>query len=65
MQSTEKSLAETLLQNKLDKLRKEYNKLEKLKEKQEDNGIFDNTLEKEIDDIYKEIESVEEEFNNL
>lgn len=47
------------IQKKISNLRKEYNRLEKLKEKQEDNDIFDPAIEKQIDDIYKEIINLE------
>jgi len=53
------------LQKKISNLRKEYNKLEKLKEKQEDNGIFDPAIEKQIDDIYEEIANLDKELQEL
>lgn len=46
---------------KIDNLRKEYNRLEKLKEKQEDNDIFDPNIDKQLDNIYEEIMELEKE----
>lgn len=53
------------LQKKISNLRKEYNRLEKLKEKQEDNEIYDDALDKQIDDIYEEIANLEKELEDL
>lgn len=53
------------LQKKLSNLRKDYNRLEKLKEKQEDNNIFDSNIDKQIDDIYEEIAALEKQLDEI
>ena len=53
------------LHKKISNLRKEYNRLEKQKEKQEDNNIFDPAIEKQIDDIYEEIADLEKQLENM
>lgn len=53
------------LQKKISNLRKEYNRLEKQKEKQEDNDIFDPAIEKQIDDIYEEIANLEKQLEDM
>ena len=50
------------IQKKISNLRKEYNRLEKLKEKQEDNDIFDPNIDKQLDNIYEEIMELEKEL---
>lgn len=50
------------IQKLINSKRKEYNKLEKLKEKQEDNDIFDSELDKQIEKIYEEIIELEKEL---
>ena len=50
------------IQKLINSKRKEYNKLEKLKEKQEDNNIFDSELDKQIEKIYEEIIELEKEL---
>lgn len=53
------------LQKKISNLRKEYNRLEKQKEKQEDNDIFDPVIDKQIDDIYEEIANLEKQLEDM
>ena len=53
------------LQKKLSNLRKDYNRLEKLKEKQEDNNIFDSNIDKQIDTIYEEIAALEKQLDEI
>ena len=53
------------LQKKISNLRKEYNRLEKQKEKQEDNDIFDPAIDKQIDDIYEEIANLEKQLEDM
>ena len=61
--NTKNSNNESILK-KLDKMKKEYNKLEKLKAKQEDNDIFDSDLDKQIEDLYEEIIELEKKLDD-
>lgn len=62
--STE-NLTKQFIQKTLNNKRKEYNRLEKLKEKQEDNDIFDSDLDKQIDELYEEIVNLEKRLENM
>lgn len=62
--STE-NLTKQFIQKLLNNKRKEYNRLEKLKEKQEDNDIFDSDLDKQIDELYEEIVNLEKRLEDM
>lgn len=51
-----------LKEKELDNLRKECRKLEKLRDKMEDNDIFDPDMDKKIEDIYDKIAELESEL---
>lgn len=53
-----------LKEKEINNLRKECQKLEKLRDKMEDNDIFDPDMDKKIEDIYDKISELESELEN-
>lgn len=53
------------IQKKISEKRKQYNKLEKLQQKKEEQDIYDTDLEKEIEALYDEIQQLEKELEEL
>lgn len=53
-----------LKEKEINNLRKECQKLEKLRDKMEDNDVFDPDMDKKIEDIYDKISELESELEN-
>lgn len=53
------------IQKKLSDMRKQYNKLEKLQEKKEEQGIFDTDLDNEIEALYNDIQKLVNELEEM
>lgn len=53
------------IQKKISEKRKQYNKMEKLQQKKEEQDIYDTDLEKEIEALYDEIQQLEKELEEL
>lgn len=53
------------IQKKLSDMRKQYNKLEKLQEKKEEQGIFDTDLDNEIEALYDDIQKLVNELEEM
>lgn len=53
------------IQKKLSDMRKQYNKLEKLQKKKEEQNIFDTDLDNEIEALYDEIQKLENKLEEM
>lgn len=62
--ATENATKESI-QKKISEKRKQYNKLEKLQQKKEEQDIYDTDLEKEIEALYDEIQQLEKELEEM
>lgn len=53
------------IQKTISNKRKQYNKLEKLMQKKEEQDIYDTDLENEIEALYDEIQQLEKELEEM